>query len=156
VRLSDEAALVELSEGVRSYYLRVKDNKAAAIVSLMHVEHLYYKHDTIAVAVHRAHVFNKTWGKYSDLHPASLGERTFILIFNCKLVDILCIHFNKFSKYNFIGKISGENTNSSSEFVHPAALLGNPSVVTPTHDATAKLEVMLMMLMVVVTKHCFP
>jgi translation initiation factor 3 subunit C len=74
VRLSDEAALVELSEGVRSYYLRVKDNKAAAIVSLMHVEHLYYKHDTIAVAVQRAHVFNKTWGKYSDLHPASLGE----------------------------------------------------------------------------------
>ena len=48
IRLSDEAALVELSEGVRSYYIRVKNNKAAAVVSLMHVEHLYYKHDTIA------------------------------------------------------------------------------------------------------------
>ena len=74
IRLSDEAALVELSEGVRSYYIRVKNNKAAAVVSLMHVEHLYYKHDTIASAVQRAHEFNKTWGKYSDLHPASLGE----------------------------------------------------------------------------------
>ena len=73
VRLSDEAALVELSELVRAYYLRVKDNKAAAVVALMHVEHLYYKHDTIASAVQRAHEFNKTWGKYSDLHPASLG-----------------------------------------------------------------------------------
>ena len=74
IRLSDEAALVELSEGVRSYYMRVKDNKAAAVVSLMHVEHLYYKYDTIASAVQRAHEFNKTWGKYSDLHPASLGK----------------------------------------------------------------------------------
>jgi hypothetical protein len=64
---------VELSELVRAYYLRVKDNKAAAVVALMHVEHLYYKHDTIASAVQRAHEFNKTWGKYSDLHPASLG-----------------------------------------------------------------------------------
>lgn len=91
MRLSDEAALVELSELVRAYYLRVKDNKAAAVVALMHVEHLYYKHDTIASAVQRAHEFNKTWGKYSDLHPASLG--TYQLQQHCVTVADIIIPF---------------------------------------------------------------
>jgi len=41
----------------------------------MHVEHLYYKHDTVAAAVQRAHIFNKTWGKYGDLHPACMSKK---------------------------------------------------------------------------------
>ena len=105
---------MELSEGVRAYYLRVKDNKAAAVVSLMHVEHLYYKHDTVASAVQRAHEFNKTWGKYSDLHPASLGKLS--------------------------ASMYETKTKLNSAVTHPGAFLGNPSVVPPVHDAAAKLE----------------
>ena len=107
MRLADEAALVELSEMVRTYYLRVKDHRAAAIVSLLHVEHLYYKHDNIAVAVNRAHVFNKTWGKYSDLHPASQGKLAATIVEVRKGVMTV-------------------------DAVHPGAFLGNPTVtVTP-------------------------
>lgn len=65
---------MELSDQVFSYYCRVKDFNTAANVALLHIEHIYYKHDTIASAVLRAHYFNKTWGQYKDLHPASLGQ----------------------------------------------------------------------------------
>ena len=110
MRLADEAALVELSEMVRTYYLRVKDHRAAAIVSLLHVEHLYYKHDNIAIAVNRAHVFNKTWGKYSDLHPASQGKLAATIVEVRKGVMTV-------------------------DAVHPGAFLGNPTVtVAPQGD----------------------
>ena len=112
VRLADEAALVELSELVRGYFLRVNDLRAAAIVSLLHVEHLYYKHDTIAAAVNRAHVFNKTWGKYVDLHPASMG----------KLAS------------------AADPKTASADKTHPASFMGNPVVTVTAQDAAAKLE----------------
>jgi len=74
LRLSDEASLVELAEVVLTHYLRTGDSKSAASVSQLIVDHMYYKHDVHAVAVRRAHLFNKTWGKYSDLHPACVGK----------------------------------------------------------------------------------
>lgn len=142
IRLSDEAALVELSEGVRSYYMRVKDNKAAAVVSLMHVEHLYYKHDTIASAVQRAHEFNKTWGKYSDLHPASLGKYTTLLALvtasSSLTVSPPSLPLHLLGKATAAICESKVKMNSSS--THPASFMGNPSVPPPVHDAAAKLE----------------
>lgn len=36
----------------------------------MQAEHLYYQHESIARAVHKAQAFTKQWGKAEDLHPA--------------------------------------------------------------------------------------
>lgn len=33
-------------------------------------EHLYYQHESIARAVHKAQAFTNIWGKTEDLHPA--------------------------------------------------------------------------------------
>jgi translation initiation factor 3 subunit C len=109
-RLADEASLMELSDEIFKYYFRTKDFGAASYAALLHIEHIYYKHNTIAIAVQRAHLFNKTWGQYKDLHPASLGS---------------CVDKSKI----------GDATK-----VHPAAFSGNPSVNPPSNNAAAKLE----------------
>lgn len=45
---------------------------------------------------------------------------------------------------SYIGKVTAAMCESKvkmdSSTVHPAAFLGNPTVVTPVHDAAAKLE----------------
>jgi translation initiation factor 3 subunit C len=74
VRLSDEALLLELAEGVQKYYTRVNDLSAASRVALLRVEHLYYKHDSMASEVHRSYLFAQKWGSYTDLHPACTGK----------------------------------------------------------------------------------
>lgn len=73
-RLADEAALVELQRRAFAYYQRINDKRAAASLALMIVEHIYYKHETHAASVDQAHAFNKRWGNYVDLHPASKGR----------------------------------------------------------------------------------
>jgi translation initiation factor 3 subunit C len=70
-RLSDEVNLVELIESVKAYYERVNDLKAAAVMALMQVEHMYYKHDSTARTIMRSHVFTKQHGRFADIHPAS-------------------------------------------------------------------------------------
>eukprot|EP01035_Chromulina_nebulosa_P020205 gene20205-26227_t len=110
-RLADEASLMELSESIRFYYIRLNNYSVAANIALLHVEHIYYKHDTIALAVQRAHYFNKQWGNYKDLHPASLGDFTNI----------------KLKKFD-------------SKIIHPGAYIGNPTVVPPPYNAEVKLE----------------
>lgn len=113
LRLSDEAALVELAELVLSFYLRTGDSKAAASVSQLIVDHMYYKHDSHAVAVRRAHLFNKTWGKYSDLHPACVGKITLT---------------------------PGSKTFPKASEVHPAAFMGNPTVNPPPFNPGQRLQ----------------
>ena len=103
--------MVELSEQVFQYYLRVKNFIAAANVASLHVEHIYYKHDSIAQSLQKSHVFTKTWGQYKDLHPASLGNTSLIA-----------------------------NNNKNVEIIHPGAFSGNPSVQTPSYNAASKLE----------------
>jgi translation initiation factor 3 subunit C len=76
IRLSDEALLLELAERIQSYYQRVNDMKAASHIALLRVEHLYYKHDSMALEVRKAFLFSQKWGKYSDLHPACVGKST--------------------------------------------------------------------------------
>lgn len=110
MRLADEASLMELSNEIFTYYCRVKDFSAAANAALLYVEHIYYKHNSIAIAVQRAHLFNKTWGQYKDLHPASLGTT----------VDK--------SKVGDVTKC------------HPAAFSGNPTVNPAPNNASTKLE----------------
>lgn len=43
-------------------------------MALMCLEHMYYKHDTVAIALNRANAFSKVFGRYADLHPACLGK----------------------------------------------------------------------------------
>lgn len=74
IRLSDEALLLDLAEMVQQYFIRAEDYKAAANIALLRVEHIYYKHDTMANAVAQAHLFTQTWGRYADLHPACVGK----------------------------------------------------------------------------------
>jgi translation initiation factor 3 subunit C len=111
VRLSDEASLIELSESILAYYKRVGDLKAATVVSLMILEHTYYKHDSHALAVERAHLFNKTWGKYSDLHPASISKTS-----------------------------PNSDDENGRQHIHPASFLGNPTVSIPDLDISKKIE----------------
>ena len=70
-RLRDEAPLTDLAAGVQAYYVRVGDDKAAATVALLRVEHMYYKHESIANAVRAAQAFRAKWGHSGDVHPAS-------------------------------------------------------------------------------------
>jgi translation initiation factor 3 subunit C len=122
VRLADEASLIELAELIRAYYVRVNSHRAAAQVALLEVEHMYYKHDTIAAAVQRAHLFNKTWGNYDDLHPSSLGK--------------VAPSVASGKKEEFEGK-SGI---SKAATLHPAAFRGPPSVTPAPVDVATKLE----------------
>lgn len=102
MRLSDEASLMELAERILEYYQRVGDVKAAAEVAALIVEHLYYKHNTHALSVRQAHLFNKVWGSRADLHPACLSK-------SCS-------------------SSSGGASFPSSELVHPGSFKGTPSV----------------------------
>jgi len=51
VRLRDEAPLVSLLTKVQSYQIRVESEDEAAELALLTVEHLYYRHDSIAIAI---------------------------------------------------------------------------------------------------------
>lgn len=53
IRLRDEIPLVTLLEKVRSYLIRVESHTEAAELALLTVEHLYYRHDSIAETVHK-------------------------------------------------------------------------------------------------------
>jgi len=48
IRLRDEGALVELMKKLQSYFERVESKAEAAEMALLQVEHLYYRHDSIA------------------------------------------------------------------------------------------------------------
>jgi translation initiation factor 3 subunit C len=111
-RLSDEATLVDLSEKIAAYFKRTDEFKSAAAVSLMIVEHLYYKHDSHAAAVHKAHLFNNRWGNYADLHPASMG----------KIVA------------------NPDTTETRQTLQHPASFNGNPTVEVVVYSAEKKMD----------------
>lgn len=52
VRLRDETPLIELLTKVQSYLIRVDAQPEAAELALLTVEHLYYRHDSIAQTIH--------------------------------------------------------------------------------------------------------
>jgi len=99
-RLRDEARLVELLGKAQAYYTRIGSKPEAAELAQLRVEHLYYRHDTIADQVDRAALFHETYGEAELLHPA------------CISADADEGKSNDYSKS------------------HPAAALGRPSVAT--------------------------
>lgn len=111
-RLADEELLVELGDITLGYYQRVHDHKSAATVALLIVENLYYKHETHAAAVRKAHAFTKKWGNQVDLHPACRGKTAAGL----------------------------KDHTGDVKVVHPAAFCGNPTISTTPIDFSKKLE----------------
>ena len=95
-RLSDEGSLIQLAEAVFVYYRRVGDHTAAASVALLHVEHIYYKHDTVAKAVCRAHAFNTKWGRFADIHPSCTSKMVAV---SAQQRDVTNTHPATFSGY---------------------------------------------------------
>ncbi|CAN0347270.1 unnamed protein product, partial [Ectocarpus sp. 8 AP-2014] len=69
-RLKDESVVVELAAKVQAYYERQGEMGVAADLALLQAEHLYYQHESIARAVHKAQSFTNKFGKTEDLHPA--------------------------------------------------------------------------------------
>ena len=128
-RLSDEASLIELAESILAYDNRVSDFKAAAAVALMIMEHTYYKHDTHAAAVQKAYAFNKVWGRYSDLHPASLGRTN--MLTNAKF---------KWPTKGDQNSAPVKAAKLAATTLHPASYLGNPSVPAPAVDVAKRIE----------------
>ncbi len=110
-RLANEANLVELQERILTFFRKLRDNKSAASVALLIVEHIYYKHDSHAKAVIQAHNFSKKWGTYSDLHPACKGRSDFSIV----------------------------DYGNSAQF-HPGSFVGQPSVNAPIVDFNSRLE----------------
>ncbi len=88
----------------------MNDTQTASNVALMHIEHIYYKHDIMAQAVNRAHVFNKKWGRFADIHPSCTSKLTVLS-----------------EKQRDVSK------------VHPATFSGYPVVEVPPTNPTAKI-----------------
>jgi translation initiation factor 3 subunit C len=94
-----------------TYFTRSNDPRCAAPMALLCVEHMYYKHDTIAVAVNRANAFGKAFGRYADLHPACLGKDS-----------------------------SPTSKGRDAKVFHPAALQGTPNLPLVEYNPTEKLQ----------------
>ena len=72
VRLRDEAKLVDLLAKYQAYFVRIDSKSEAAELTQLRIEHIYYKHDTIAKQVSRAAAFHDKFGEASMLHPACI------------------------------------------------------------------------------------
>jgi translation initiation factor 3 subunit C len=102
-RLRDESKLVSLLESFQAYFERVEQVEAAAALAQLRVEHLYYRHDSIARLVDKAGVFYERYGEASLLHPACMmaAEET--------------------------ASVAAQSTLDFAQ-IHPAAALGKPAV----------------------------
>ena len=69
-RLYDEGALVELASMVQDYCDREKEFTQASNLALLQVELHYYKHETIAAALHVSQVRLATFGHSDFFHPS--------------------------------------------------------------------------------------
>ena len=71
-RLRDESLLVQVLAKFQSYYERIEDFATAASLAQLRMEHLYYRHDSIAAQVDKAALFTQEFGQVDQLHPASV------------------------------------------------------------------------------------
>jgi translation initiation factor 3 subunit C len=69
-RLRDETKLVSLLLSFQAYFERVNDTESAAAMAQLRIEHLYYRHDSIAKQVDKAGAFHEKYGEVHMLHPA--------------------------------------------------------------------------------------
>ncbi|ETO76956.1 hypothetical protein F444_07828 [Phytophthora nicotianae P1976] len=109
-RLYDENLLIEVAERVQTFYARKKDFQRAATMALVRAELIYYKHDSVAAALYEAQAKRAKYGDPVFLHPAC----------------------------------SSANATKTKEFdvstVHPASVMGQPSVTVTPVDAEKLLR----------------
>ena len=74
-RLRDESKLVNLLSRVQSYLEREGAAEDAAKLAQLRVEHIYYRHDSIATMVEKASEFFEKYGEVSMLHPACVSNQ---------------------------------------------------------------------------------
>ncbi len=108
-RLRDESKLVELLARFQSYFEKQSMPSEAAALAQLRVEHLYYRHDSIAREVDKAALFNERFGDVAMLHPS------------CHVVEEAFtgpLDFNK---------------------IHPGAVQGKPSIQSESETDFAGL-----------------
>ncbi|TMW56442.1 hypothetical protein Poli38472_006452 [Pythium oligandrum] len=69
-RLFDEGLLIEVAQSVQKYYEHKGDNIRASSVALIRAELSYYKHESIAKALHESQAKRRVFGDPTMLHPA--------------------------------------------------------------------------------------
>jgi len=72
-RLRDEKNLLTIAGLVQEFYEKRNELSAASVAATIRVEHLYYKHNTIAEVVYRFQVFSEEFGDKGSLHPACIN-----------------------------------------------------------------------------------
>ena len=123
-RLKDEASLLKIIQSCQEYFSRTEQWKEAADMAQLRIEHLYYRHDTIAIQVDRASKFYETYG--ATLHPSCLGTSL---------------------------EETSSPSQDPTKF-HPGAMLGKPSVVDdPTISTNHNYKEMMDDLCGLVYKH---
>jgi len=100
-RLRDESKVVELLARFQEYLESEGSYKEAAQLAQLRIEHIYYRHDTIARQVDKAAIFYKQFGEVNMLHPA------------CITSDDSKVESTEFDK------------------IHPGAIGGKPVVENP-------------------------
>jgi translation initiation factor 3 subunit C len=71
-RLRDECKLVELLSRFQNYFEAQGSDEEAAMLAQLRIEHIYYRHDTIAIQVDKAALFYKQHGEVDMLHPGCI------------------------------------------------------------------------------------
>jgi translation initiation factor 3 subunit C len=74
IRLRDEVKLVELLNKVYKYFQRIDSKAEAAELALLHIEHIYYRHDSIASKIDRISKLYDLNGEPSGLDINSIPE----------------------------------------------------------------------------------
>ena len=72
-RLRDESKLVTLLARYQKYFEQEGMLVEAATMAQLRIEHIYYRHDTIAEQVERAAEFHRRFGEADLLHPACVS-----------------------------------------------------------------------------------
>ncbi|CAK4647880.1 hypothetical protein LEN26_016758 [Aphanomyces euteiches] len=109
-RLYDEGLLSALAKRVQDYFKRQEDHIRAASVALIQAELMYYKHDSIANALHLSNAKRAIYGEPSLIHPACESQAAVPL-----------------AKFD-------------SKVVHPASVLGHPKVDIEPMDVEKDLS----------------
>jgi translation initiation factor 3 subunit C len=104
IRLRDETKLVSLLSSFQKYFERINDTDSAAAMAQLRIEHLYYRHDSIAKQVDKAGLFYDKYGEVYMLHPACIYD------------DSTITTTNDFTQY------------------HPGAVLGKPKLTDDNDD----------------------
>jgi translation initiation factor 3 subunit C len=74
-RLRDESKLVFLLAKMQTYFERENMDKEAAQMAQLRLEHIYYRHDSIARQVDKAAEFYEMYGEVDMLHPACVSNQ---------------------------------------------------------------------------------